>query len=170
MWPASWEWWCTLPNQVSLRRTRRVRTNPGLGSKRGLIYNKLGFAAKFGILTVLEGGLIIIAACIISIWPLFTQVMPRRVMPRRFHTTFSRSTSRRTQHLAWYLRRIPTNSESQEGIARPKEVSLPKKKSWSSLPSLLSSPSSLADLEDQRWSILMDEEVSGSHKTVAGTH
>ena len=167
MWPASWEWWFFSPNQISPERTQRVRTNLGLGSKWGLIYNKLGFAAKFGILTILEGGLIIIAACLISMWPLFTQVMPRRCMPQRLHTTFSRPTPRRTQHLSWYLRRIPTKSESQEGIARSEEVGSPKKKAWISLPSL---PSSLADLEDQRWSILMDEEVGGSHKTVAGTH
>ncbi|KZN88292.1 hypothetical protein EN45_068640 [Penicillium chrysogenum] len=60
------------------------------------------FAAKYGVLTILEGSLIIIAACIISIWPLFTQFMPRR-----FRTTFARSTPRRSQHRSWYSRAHP---------------------------------------------------------------
>ncbi|CAG8904028.1 unnamed protein product [Penicillium egyptiacum] len=114
------------------------------------------FAAKYGVLTILEGSLIIVAACIISIWPLFTQVMPRR-----FRTTFARSTARRS-HRSWYSRETPTESESREGIAHPREVHLLREKYWSSPPS---SPSSLADLEDQRWSILMDGEVGGSHQS-----
>ncbi|KAJ5178057.1 uncharacterized protein N7500_000756 [Penicillium coprophilum] len=48
-------------------------------------------------------GLIIIAACIISIWPLFTQVMPRH-----FHARFSRETT--------------TKVGNQEGIAGVQEV------------------------------------------------
>ncbi|KAJ5841551.1 hypothetical protein N7534_011381 [Penicillium rubens] len=116
------------------------------------------FAAKYGVLTILEGSLIIIAACIISIWPLFTQFMPRR-----FRTTFARSTPRRSQHRSWYSRETPAKVESVDDITRPREAHLLREKDRNSSQS---SPSSLADLEDQRWSILMDDEVCGSHQNV----
>ncbi|KAJ5356438.1 hypothetical protein N7517_011047 [Penicillium concentricum] len=114
------------------------------------------FVAKFGVLSILEGGLIIIAACIISIWPLYTQVMPRR-----FPRSLSRYMPRRRQHWYWYLRETTTKNGSQEGIAPSKEVRS------SSSPSL--QPSSLADMEDQRWSILVDDEVGSSYQSIAAS-
>jgi hypothetical protein len=104
---------------------------------------------------IVEGGLIIIAACILSIWPLFTHVMPRC-----FHSRFSRYKPHRSQHRDWYLRELTAKGGSQEGVARSRPVRL------SSSPPL---PSSLADLEDQRWCILVDEEVDSSHQSAVAS-
>ncbi|CAI7652359.1 unnamed protein product [Penicillium glandicola] len=118
--------------------------------------NPSWFLAGFDIFTVVEGGMIIIAACLISIWPLFT-----RFRPRCFQTPCSRHMPPRSQHRSWYSRATHTKGDGQEDVARYTEVHLLRDEAGSSSPSL---PSSLADLEDQRWSILTDEDVRDSHK------
>lgn len=128
-------------------------------SDQTLISIQIGFSVKLGILTVIEGGMLIIAACLVTIWPLFTQIMPRR-----FRGAFSRN-QRNNHHRGWYQDKTPAQSQSQEAITRYPEEQSPEKAGGSSSPSL---PCSLADLEDQRWSILVDERITSSHYETVG--
>ncbi|CAG8035069.1 unnamed protein product [Penicillium salamii] len=110
----------------------------------------LGFSVELGILVVLESGIIIVAACLMSIWPLFTRMIPRRLqalcsrMPRENH------------HQHWYLRDNCANTKNDGRIERHREIRLIREEAWNSSQS---SPCSLADLEDQRLSILVDDTV-----------
>ncbi|KAJ5312309.1 hypothetical protein N7508_003139 [Penicillium antarcticum] len=104
---------------------------------------------KWGVLAVIEGGVVLIAACLMSIWPLLTRLMPRRVQ-----ATLSRHSPRhvpRDYHQYWYHKDLPNNKTPQE-ISRWREIQ-GGESSGNSPPS----PSSLADLEDQRLSILADD-------------
>jgi hypothetical protein len=77
-----------------------------------------------------------------------------RLKPRRVQISLSRHSPRRSPpnyHHYWYLRDLPTD-KSQKDVARWREVR-GEEDSGNSPPS----PCSLADLEDQRWSILDDE-------------
>jgi hypothetical protein len=103
---------------------------------------------ELGILFVIESGVIIIASCLMSTWPLFTRILPQRVQ-----ASFSRM-PRETQHQYWYLRNDRPSSRSDRQIACYKEVRTIREDPWNSLPS---SPCSLADLEDRRLSILEDD-------------
>ncbi|KAJ5563643.1 hypothetical protein N7535_008807 [Penicillium sp. DV-2018c] len=110
------------------------------------------FEVRLGILALLEGGMLIIAACLISIWPLFTHIAPRR-----FRDIFSRQ-PQKTEHRCWYRGDATVDIESQEKIPQCRGA---QKEGWSSTPP---SPCSLADLEDQRLLILVDEGAT-SHET-----
>lgn len=114
-----------------------------------LINAKTGFSVKLGILTVLEGGLLIIAACLISIWPLFT----------RFQAMLARHKSRKIQHQCWHQEEMPTNNQGQEENSGHGEMHLLREEACT--PPFL--PCSLADLEDQRLAILIDERIPSSH-------
>ncbi|CAG8006785.1 unnamed protein product [Penicillium olsonii] len=116
---------------------------------RPLTLCKVGFSVELGILVILESGIIIVAACLVSIWPLFT-----RLIPRRLHASFSRTP--REEHRTWYLRDTSANTKSTERNERHKEVHLIREEPWNGSPS---SPCSLADLEDQRLSILNDTTI-----------
>ena len=108
---------------------------------------------KLGALAAIEGGVILIAACLMSIWPLFTRLMPRGVQ-----ASLSRHSPRhspRDYHEYWYLREF-RDDKTREEIARWREVQDAEDNCGNSPPS----PCSLADLEDQRLSILVDERVS----------
>ncbi|KAJ5458263.1 hypothetical protein N7475_009651 [Penicillium sp. IBT 31633x] len=107
------------------------------------------FSVKLGILTVLEGGLLIIAACLISIWPLFT----------RFQAMLARHKSRKIQHQCWHQEEMPTNNQGQEENSGHGEMHLLREEACT--PPFL--PCSLADLEDQRLAILIDERIPSSH-------
>ncbi|KAJ5092169.1 hypothetical protein NUU61_007039 [Penicillium alfredii] len=109
------------------------------------------YSVELGILTVLEGALLIIAACLVGIWPLVT-----RIMSRRLSTMLMCNTPQERQHQYWYMRDNQAPSKSQEGLARCRETTEAQREdSWST-------PSSLADLEDQRWSVFVDEGVAES--------
>lgn len=108
---------------------------------------------KLGALAVIEGGVVLIAACLMSIWPLFTRLMPRRVQVSLSH--HSPRHSPRDYHECWYLREF-RDDKTREKIARWREVRGAEDSCGNSPPS----PCSLADLEDQRLSILVDERVS----------
>ncbi|KAJ5340908.1 hypothetical protein N7541_010032 [Penicillium brevicompactum] len=107
----------------------------------------LGFSVELGILVALESGIVIVASCLMSIWPLFT-----KLVPQRFQSWFSR-TPRKSEHQNWYLTNNHTN-KSKTQVERCREVPLIREDAWNSSQS---SPCSLADLEDQRLSILVDD-------------
>ncbi|OQD85045.1 hypothetical protein PENANT_c011G09690 [Penicillium antarcticum] len=74
---------------------------------------------KWGVLAVIEGGVVLIAACLMSIWPLLTRLMPRRVQ-----ATLSRHSPRhvpRDYHQYWYHKDLPNNKTPQE-ISRWREI------------------------------------------------
>lgn len=112
---------------------------------------QVGFSVELGILVALESGIIIVAACLMSIWPLFTKVIPRRLQ-----ASFSRM-PRESQHQYWYLGNTRANSESNKQVERCRELRLIGENAWNSSQS---SPCSLADLEDQRLSILGDDDTT----------
>ncbi|KAJ5082052.1 hypothetical protein N7532_011095 [Penicillium argentinense] len=90
------------------------------------------FSIRLGILTVVEGAVIIIATCLVTIWPLVSRITSRRLM-----TWLSCSSPRKHQHQCWYLRTIeePSEDKSQIPIARCRGVMQNQKdESWSSLP------------------------------------
>lgn len=120
-----------------------------------------GVSVELGVLVVIESGVIIIASCLMSIWPLFTRILPRRVQASFSHMP------RDTQHQYWYLRDNRSNSKSDQQIARCKEVCTTREDSWNSSPP---SPCSLADLEDQRLSILVDDITEPCSNGVRGCH
>jgi hypothetical protein len=79
-------------------------------------------------------------------------------MPRRVQVSLSRHSPRqypRDYHECWYLREI-RDDKIREEIARWREVRGAEDSCGNSPPS----PYSLADLEDQRLSILVDERVT----------
>lgn len=120
-----------------------------------------GVSVELGILVVLESGVIIVAACLMCIWPLFT-----RILPRRLQASFSRM-PRESQHQYWYLRDIRSNSKSDEQIPPCSEVHTPRDDAWNSSPS---TPCSLADLEDQRLSILVDDTTEPRFNGIRACH
>ncbi|KAJ5612673.1 hypothetical protein N7510_005867 [Penicillium lagena] len=124
------------------------------------------YSVELGILSQVESGVLVIAACLITIWPFITKLLPQYVL-----RLFSFGTDRERQHRRWYMRSTqsrPTHnsgiiitttttttiSESQDEIAHYSQ----DMGRWPhSSCSVSSSSSSLADLEDQRWSIFADE-------------
>ncbi|KAJ6078742.1 hypothetical protein N7467_008495 [Penicillium canescens] len=120
---------------------------------RTAMHDPTWLSIELGTLAVIEGGVVLVAACLMSIWPLLTKLMPRRVQ-----ASLSRHSPRqcpRDYHEYWYLREI-RDDKIREEIARWREVRGAEDSCGNSPPS----PSSLADLEDQRLSILVDERVT----------
>ncbi|KAJ5088212.1 hypothetical protein N7456_011828 [Penicillium angulare] len=100
------------------------------------------FSIKLGILTVVESAIIIIATCLVSIWPLVTRCIPQSLLSRlpccvkRNHHIY--------RHQQWYMHSVreqPKTSKDQLAPSIPESL---LEGSWSSR------PSSLAELEDQR--------------------
>lgn len=92
----------------------------------------LGFSVKLSILAVAEGAILIITPCLVSIWPLLTRMVPRRLLGKL--SCYPRA----RQHRCWY-ETTQMHSNSRCGDTRTRRDSL-----------LTISPS-LADLEEQRW-------------------
>lgn len=114
-----------------------------------------GFSVKIAIVSMVESAVIIIATCLVSIWPLVTHFMPKPLLaklsccrPRRSH--------HHHHHEQWYTRSIQVEPKSADPLPY-EENFIQREVSWSSR------PSSLAELEDQRSWILEDEDESPRH-------
>ncbi|KAJ5675817.1 hypothetical protein N7462_008714 [Penicillium macrosclerotiorum] len=97
------------------------------------------FSVKLGILTVVEGAVLIIASCLVTIWPLVSRLCPNRLL-----RALCCHTSRVREHQCWYMTtREQTKTESAlapgQNIRRMGEGI-----SW------FDSVSSLRDIEQQR--------------------
>jgi hypothetical protein len=114
------------------------------------------YSVELGILSQVESGVLVIAACLITIWPLITKLLPRDLLK-----LFSFGTDRERQPRRWYMHSTQTRhihntsistttGESQDELARYSQ----DMGRWPH--SSCSVPASLADLEDQRWSIFAD--------------
>lgn len=115
-----------------------------------------GFSIKLGILSMFESAIIIIATCLVSIWPLLTHFMPKSLL-----ATLSCCRSRshchyHHHHEQWYTHSIQTEPKSADALIY-EENFIQREVSWSSR------PSSLAELEDQRSWILEDEDEAPRH-------
>lgn len=115
------------------------------------------YSVELGILSQVESGVLVIAACLITIWPLIFKLLPRYLLK-----LFTFGTDRERQPRCWYMHSTQTRrvhntsisaptSESQDGLARYNQ----DMGQWPH--SSCSVPASLADLEDQRWSIFADK-------------
>lgn len=112
-----------------------------------VLTHKTGFSIKLGILTVVEGAVIIIASCLVTIWPLVIRLTPQRLLDAL--SGCSPSTPRENQHQHhqyWYMT-TRRESKSEAGLANSNANSTPREpvSAW------YSSHSSFEDLEDQRW-------------------
>ncbi|KAJ6109661.1 hypothetical protein N7486_001896 [Penicillium sp. IBT 16267x] len=112
-----------------------------------------------GIYSMIETSIIIIATCLVSIWPLFTHLLAK------FSCCRSRGTHHHHHHHLgqWYTHSIPTEptEPTVPKIDRPvtyEENYIQREVSWSSR------PSSLAELEVQRSWNLEDEEEGSRHQ------
>ncbi|KAJ5747259.1 uncharacterized protein N7511_008955 [Penicillium nucicola] len=114
------------------------------------IHDPTWISIKGSVLAVIEGGVALIAACLMSIWPLFTRLMPRRVQVSLSRHSPCRGP--RDHHEYWYYSDLP-NDQGRQEIAHWRELHGEEGNSTRSS----SSPSSLADLEDLRLSILVDD-------------
>lgn len=110
-----------------------------------------GFSVKLGFLTVIESAIIIIATCLVSIWPLACRIVPQSLLAK-----LSCCRRRHSQHQQWYMQTIREEPKSEEHLAPCEENMCTREVSWSSR------PSSLAELEDERaW--IYDDEVDHRH-------
>jgi hypothetical protein len=119
-----------------------------------VLTHKTGFSIKLGILTVVEGAVIIIASCLITIWPLVIRLTPQRLLCA---LSGSPPTPRdHEHHQCWYMRtRCPSKSEA--ALANSRAISTPREQGSTSW---YSSHSSFEDLEDQRlWSYEEGDEI-----------
>lgn len=112
------------------------------------------YSVELGMLSLVESGVLVIAACLITIWPLITKLL--NLVRRVFF-----GADRERQHRNWYMHSAQTyhihttimsttTSESQDELTRHSQ----DMGRWPQ--SSCSVPASLADLEDQRWSIFAD--------------
>ena len=107
----------------------------------------IGLSVNLGILSVVEGASIIIAACVVSIWPLVIRLIPRSIL-----SALSCSTPRKHHHRDWYMASIQAQPKCQDGFVTCRQDHVQRDGIWSS------EPSSLADLEDQRlWALNEDD-------------
>jgi hypothetical protein len=109
-----------------------------------ILTSKTGFSIKLGILTIVEGAVIIIASCLVTIWPLVIRLTPQCLLSA---LSGSPPTPRDHQHhQCWYMStRCPSKSET--ALANSRAISTPREQGSTRY----SSPSSFEDLEDQRW-------------------
>ncbi|KAJ5180444.1 hypothetical protein N7492_003654 [Penicillium capsulatum] len=111
------------------------------------------FSIKVGLWAIVESAVIIIATCLVSIWPLITRLVPRLLL-----AALSCQLPRAREHRCWYLNTIHTQPKSQGDITPGHASPTSRDSSWS----WSSPPSSLADLVDQRlW--IFDEENPPPH-------
>ncbi|KAJ5166596.1 uncharacterized protein N7482_005377 [Penicillium canariense] len=100
------------------------------------------FSINLGIPTVVEGAVIIIASCLVTIWPLVI-----RLTPRRLRAALSSSFSRTPEHhTVWY--NTAQFDTQRSAVLTPSEANSNRTDSKSSW---YGSHCSFEDLEDQRW-------------------
>ncbi|KAJ5577848.1 uncharacterized protein N7459_006812 [Penicillium hispanicum] len=107
-----------------------------------------GFSVKLGIFSVVESAVIIIATCLVSIWPLLTRLAPRRLL-----AALSCSSPRKPQHRCWYMAATQAQPGSHDGFVNRGNNLVHREGIWSS------EPCSLADLEDRRLWALDEDDV-----------
>lgn len=101
------------------------------------------YSAKLGILSVVEGAAIIIATCVVSIWPLVTRLVPHSLL-----VAISCSTPRKPKDRCWYKATMQTSPRSHDELMNHGEDQIQRASIWSS------KSCSLAELEDQRlWAL-----------------
>ncbi|KAJ5663829.1 hypothetical protein N7507_004560 [Penicillium longicatenatum] len=115
-----------------------------------------GLSIKLGILSMVESAIIVIATCLVSIWPLVTHFMPESLLAR-LSCCRSRSNNLDHHHYEqWFTHSIHTETKSADPLKYEGNF-IQREVSWSSR------PSSLAELEDHRSWILEDEDESLRH-------
>ncbi|KAJ5127443.1 hypothetical protein N7448_008222 [Penicillium atrosanguineum] len=103
------------------------------------------FSLKISILTVIEGAILIITPCLVSIWPLLTRMVPRRLIGKL--TCYRQA----RQHRQWYMTsHMPENSPCGDSSVRVRRDGR------------LGSSGSLADLEDQLWWVSDDTDTTST--------
>ncbi|KAJ5702863.1 hypothetical protein N7488_010411 [Penicillium malachiteum] len=117
-------------------------------------------SVRLGILTVVESAIIIIATCLVGIWPLITRIMPRTWLSKISCCQRHRATSNQNHHQQWYMQNIreQAKTRSDEQLAPHAASLFRREETWSSR------PSSLSELEDQR-SCTLDDDTSIQHPT-----
>ncbi|KAJ5825782.1 hypothetical protein N7474_002920 [Penicillium riverlandense] len=123
------------------------------------------YSVELGILSQVESGVLVIAACLITIWPLITRLLPRNLLKLFFFGTdrerecqrwYMHSTQTRRPHDNTTSTTTTTSSSSSSSESRDELARYSQDMGQWPLSSR-SVPASLADLEDQRWSIFADE-------------
>lgn len=99
-----------------------------------------GFPVKLGILTVVEGAILIVTGCLVTIWPL-----AKRFCPRRLSSALSCG-PRARQHRSWYMTRV--QAESDDRLTHSDRIRT-RDGNWGSSPSV-------GDLEEQRWWVTIE--------------
>ena len=112
---------------------------------------------------MVESAVIVIATCLVSIWPLVTQLMPKSLAKlsccrsrSHHHHHHHHQHHHHHHHEQWYTHSIQNEPKSADPLTY-EENYIQREVSWSSR------PSSLAELEDQRSWILEDEDEGPRH-------
>ncbi|KAJ5806215.1 uncharacterized protein N7503_003817 [Penicillium pulvis] len=114
------------------------------------------FSVKIAMVSIVESAVIIIATCLVSIWPLVTHIMRKPLFAKLSCCRSRRNRHHHHHHEQWYTHSIQIEPKSADPLPY-EENFIQREVSWSSR------PSSLAELEDQRSWILEDEDESPRH-------
>ncbi|KAJ5286833.1 hypothetical protein N7478_002519 [Penicillium angulare] len=99
------------------------------------------FSIKLGVLTVVEGAIIIIATCLVSIWPLVIKCIPNTLLSKL--SCCAKRNHHIYHHQQWYVHSVREQPKTSRDQLAP-SITSSLEESWGSR------PSSLAELEDQR--------------------